>query len=74
MLTRICYLKKVWEVEFLTFLREANNKYLKPYDTKQESKRIIYLNANNLYGYAMSKFLPLSGFKLANPEDFDLNK
>ena len=33
---------------------KANNKYLKPYDPKQESKHIIYLDANNLYGYAMS--------------------
>ena len=40
---------------------KANNKYLKSYDPKQESKHII--DANNLYGYAMSKFLPSSGFK-----------
>ena len=37
---------------------EANNKYLKSYHPKQESKHIIYLGANNLYGYAMSKSLP----------------
>ena len=42
---------------------KANNKYLKSYDPKQESKDIIHLDANNLYGYAMSKFLPTSGFK-----------
>ena len=41
---------------------KANNMYLKSYDPKQESKHIIYLDANNLYGYAMSKFLPTSGF------------
>ena len=35
---------------------KANNKYLKSYDLKQKSKHIIYLDANNLYGYAMSKF------------------
>ena len=29
---------------------KANNKYLKSYDSKQESKRMIYLNANNLFG------------------------
>ena len=40
-----------------------SNKYLKSYDLKQESKHIIYLDANNLYDYAMSKFLPTSGFK-----------
>ena len=37
---------------------KANNKYLKSYDPKQESKHIIYLRTNNLYGYAMSKSLP----------------
>ena len=28
------------------------------YDPKQESKHTIYLDANNLYGYEISKFLP----------------
>ena len=47
---------------------KANNKYLKSYDPKQESKHIIYLGMNSLYGYAMSKFLPTSGFKWINPK------
>ena len=34
---------------------KAKNKYLKSYNPKQESKHIIYLDANNIYGYAMSK-------------------
>ena len=42
---------------------KANNKYLKSNDPKQESKQIIYLSVNNLYSYAMSKFLPTNGFK-----------
>ena len=41
---------------------------------KQESKYLIYLDTNNLYGYAMSKFLPTSGFKWIDPEEFDWNK
>ena len=53
---------------------KANNKYLKSYDPKQESKHIIYLDANNLYGYAMSKFLPISGFKWIDPKELDLNR
>ena len=53
---------------------KANNKYLKSYDPKQESKQIIYLDANNLCGYAMFKFLPTSGFKWIVPKEFDLNK
>ena len=52
----------------------SNKKYLKSYDRKQESKYIIYLDANNLCGYAMSKFLPTSGFKQIDPKEFDLNK
>ena len=53
---------------------KANNKYLKSYDLKQESKHIIYLDANNLNGYAMSEFLPTSGFKWIDPKESDLNK
>ena len=52
---------------------KANNKYLKSYDPKQESKHIIYLDKNTLYGYAMSKFLPTRGFKWLDPKEFDLN-
>ena len=54
--------------------RKVNKKYLKSYDGKQKSKYIIYLHANNLYGYGMSKFLPTSGFKWIDPKEFDLNK
>ena len=53
---------------------KANNKYLKSYDPRQESKHIIYLDTNNLYGYAMSKFLPTSGFRWIDPKEFDFNK
>ena len=47
---------------------------MKSYDPKQESKHAIYLDANNLYGYAMSKFHATSGFKWIDPKEFDLNK
>ena len=53
---------------------KANNKYLKSYDSKQGPKHIIYLDANNLFGYAMSKFLPTSGFKWIDPNEFFLNR
>ena len=43
---------------------EANNKYMKNYDKNKESSYIQYLDANNLYGWAMSQKLPLDGFKL----------
>ena len=51
---------------------KAKNKYMKSYDPKQESQHID-LDANNLYGYTMSKFLPTSGFKWIDLEEFDLN-
>ena len=39
----------------------ANNKYMgKLYDPKKPSTYIIYLDANNLYGWAMSQILPHS--------------
>ena len=53
--------------------RRGNNTYLKFQDPKQESKH-IYLDANNLYGYATSKFIPTNGFKWIDPKEFDLNK
>ena len=42
---------------------KASNKYLKSYDPKQESKHILYLDVNNLYGYAMRRLLLTSGLK-----------
>ena len=41
----------------------ANNKYMKEYEEKVPSKYIMYLDANNLYGWAMSQYLPTGGFK-----------
>ena len=37
---------------------KVNNKYLQSYDPKQESKDIIHLDPDNLYGYSMFKNLP----------------
>ena len=41
----------------------ANNKYMKEYDEKAPFKYIMYLDANNLYGWAMSQYLPTGNFK-----------
>ena len=42
---------------------KANNKYMKNYNNNEESSYIQYLDANNLYGWLMSKKLPVNGFK-----------
>ena len=42
---------------------KANNKYMKNYNKDEESSYIQYLDANNLYGWAMSKKLPVNGFR-----------
>ena len=42
---------------------KANNKYMKNYNNNKESSYIQYLDANNLYGWAISKKLPVNGFK-----------
>ena len=70
-------MKKGLEVKFRIFLIDIVKRTistLKSYDPKQESKHVIYLDPNNLYGYAMFKFLPTSGFKWLGPKEFDLNK
>ena len=48
---------------------KANNKYMKEYNEKAPSKYIMYLDANNLYGWAMSQYLPTGNFKwISNKE------
>ena len=48
---------------------KANNKYVKGYDNTQTSVYIPYLDANNLYGWAMSKPLPLKDFQWMKEEE-----
>ena len=48
---------------------KANNKYMKNYDKNIESSYIEYLDANNLYGWAMSQKLPVNDFKWIKKEE-----
>ena len=50
---------------------KANNKYMKEYDEKAPSKYIMYLYANNLYGWAMSQNLPTGGFRWMTQKQID---
>ena len=50
---------------------QANNKYLRLYDEHKPSKYIMYLDANNVYGWAMSQHLRTGGFKWLNEERID---
>ena len=52
---------------------KANNKYMTTYDKLVMQEYILYLDANNLYGYAMSSYLPKGGFKWNN-DDWTVEK
>ena len=45
---------------------KANSKYMKNYNKNIESSYLIYLDANNLYGWAMSQKLLVNGLKWLN--------
>ena len=42
---------------------KANNKYLEDYDPEQESNYLMYWDANALYAWAMSEYLPYENLK-----------
>ena len=52
----------------------ANNKYMSNYNEKLEDEYILYLDANNLYGYSMCQYLPKGDFKWSTNEKFLINK
>ena len=53
---------------------KANNKYMKNYNKKKPSTYIMYLDANNLYGWGMSQYLPIGNFEYEDPNTFNKDK
>ena len=49
--------------EAITRYKKANIKYMKNYDKTKTSSYLMYVDANNLFGYAMSKNLPTGNFQ-----------
>jgi hypothetical protein len=53
---------------------EANNEYMADYNKDKEKSYLMYWDANNLYGFAMSQCLPYAGFQwVKNPGELDVN-
>src|SRR6218665_3723012 len=51
---------------------KANNKYMgEEFDSSKPSSFITYLDANNLYGWAMCKPLPAHGFKWIKEDELN---
>jgi hypothetical protein len=46
---------------------KANNPYLEGYDATKPTSYIMYVDANNLYGWSMMENLPVSHFEWCNP-------
>ena len=63
----ISLLKKDWGICYIAKrFSKTNNKYIQSYDSNKSSKYIMYLDANNLYGWEISQYLPYSEFKWLN--------
>ena len=52
---------------------KANNKYMNNSDANHETSYLQYLDANNLYGWSMSKKLPVNDFAWM-PDISDVNE
>ena len=50
---------------------KANNKYMKDFDETKESSYIQYLDANNLYGWAMSEKMPYKCFEWSQERNLE---
>ena len=54
---------------------KANNKYMgEKFNPREESRFLQYLDANKLYGWAMSQSLPTGGFRWVSIEPNEIDK
>ena len=53
---------------------KANNKYTKDYDPKKPESYMMYIEANNLYGWALSQKLPYKDIKWVDPTVYTLEE
>lgn len=51
--------------------KEANNEFLETYDTSKPRSFLAYVDANNLYGWAMVQALPVGNFEFLPASDVD---
>ena len=53
---------------------KANNPLIESYNPNKKNSYIMYLDANNLYGWSMVQHLPTGGFKWSSASIFDILK
>ena len=53
---------------------KANDEFCLDYDESKEKVYIKYLDMNNLYGKAISEYLPYGGFKWVNANKKTINR
>ena len=53
---------------------KSNNKYLISYESKKPAKFIACFDKNNLYNYAISRFLPKDELKWSDPAKYNSDK
>ena len=56
----------------MSLFHKSSNKYMKKYNEKTLSKYIMCLDANNLYGWAMSQYLPTGNFRWMTDKEISI--